>query len=87
MNTVPQMADYLRILPEIVLSIFGMIIMVLDPLLEERGRAKILGTVGLIGSLVALASTFCMARQPGPGFWNMVQVDAFSVFFHFLVRP
>ena len=85
MNTVPQMADYLRILPEIVLSIFGMIIMVLDPLLEERGRAKILGTVGLIGSLVALASTFCMARQPGPGFWNMVQVDAFSVFFHFLV--
>ena len=85
MNTTLQTADYLRILPEIVLSIFGMIIMVLDPLLEERGRAKILGAVGLIGSLVALVSTLCMARQPGPGFWNMVQVDAFSVFFHFLI--
>ena len=85
MNTAPQIADYLRILPEIVLSIFGMIIMVLDPLLEERSRAKILGAVGLVGSLVALVSTFCMAKQPGPGFWNMVQVDAFSVFFHFLV--
>ena len=85
MNTVPQTADYLRILPEIVLSIFGMIIMVLDPVLEERRRAKTLGIVGLVGALVALASTFCMARQPGPAFWNMIQVDAFSVFFHFLV--
>jgi NADH-quinone oxidoreductase subunit N len=85
MNTTPQVADYLRILPEIVLAIFGMIIMVVDPLLEERSRAKILGAVGLIGALVALVSTFCMARQPGAAFWNMVQVDSFSVFFHFLV--
>jgi NADH-quinone oxidoreductase subunit N len=85
MNTTPQVADYLRILPEIILSIFGMLIMVLDPLLEDRSRAKILGAVGLIGAFVALVSTFCMARQPGAAFWNMVQVDAFSVFFHFLV--
>ena len=85
MNTVPQIADYLRILPEIVLSIFGMVIMVLDPLLEERSRAKILGAVGLVGALVALVSTFCMAKQPGPGFLEHGQVDAFSVFFHFLI--
>ena len=85
MNTIPQSADYLRILPEIILSIFGMIIMLFDPLLEERRRAKILGAVGLIGALIALVSTFCMAKKPGPGFWNMIQVDAFSVFFHFLV--
>ena len=31
MNTISQSADYLRILPEIVLAIFGMAIMVLDP--------------------------------------------------------
>jgi len=85
MNGTPQIADYLRILPEIVLSIFGMAVMLLDPLLEERRRAKVLGGVGLVGALVALVSTFCMAKQPGPAFWNMVQVDSFSVFFHFLV--
>ena len=85
MNNVPQIADYLRILPEIILSIFGMAIMLLDPLLEERRRAKVLGGVGLAGALVALVSTFCMARQPGPAFWNMVQVDAFSVFFHVVI--
>src|SRR5262245_35217090 len=85
MNGTPQTADYLRILPEIVLAIFGMAIMLLDPLLEERRRAKVLGGVGLVGALVALVSTFCMAQQPGPAFWNMIQVDSFSVFFHFLV--
>lgn len=85
MNATPQTADYLRILPEIVLSVFGMIIMVLDPLLEERGRAKILGGVGLFGALAAFVSTFCMAKQPGAAFWSMIQVDGFSVFFHFLV--
>ena len=85
MNGTPQIADYLRILPEIVLSIFGMAVMLLDPLLEEHRRAKVLGGVGLVGALVALVSTFCMAKQRGPAFWNMVQVDSFSVFFHFLV--
>jgi len=67
------------------LSVFGMAVMLLDPLLEERRRAKVLGGVGLVGALVALVSTFCMAKQRGPAFWNMVQVDSFSVFFHFLV--
>src|ERR1041384_2767070 len=85
MNMTPQTADYLRILPEIILSLFGMAIMLIDPLLKEHRRAKVLGGVGLVGALVALVSTFCMAKQPGPAFWNMVQVDSFSVFFHFLV--
>jgi len=31
---IPQAADYIRVLPEIVLSLFGMAIMVLDPLLK-----------------------------------------------------
>ena len=35
-QSLPQAADYIRILPEIMLSIFGMIIMLLDPVLDER---------------------------------------------------
>ena len=35
-QSVPQAGDYIRILPEIVLSIFGMIVMLLDPVLDER---------------------------------------------------
>jgi hypothetical protein len=30
----PQTADYMRILPELVLTIFGMLVMVVDPLLD-----------------------------------------------------
>jgi NADH-quinone oxidoreductase subunit N len=82
---IPQAADYVRILPEIVLSLFGMMVMVVDPLLDERRSQRTLGSIALIGSLVALASVFYQALQPGFAFWNMVKVDAFSVFFHFLV--
>jgi len=84
-SALPQWQEYLRILPEIVLSLFGMAIMVADPLLPGRAGRKILGTIGLFGALLALLSTFCMAKQPGMGFWNMVQVDRFSVFFHVLI--
>jgi NADH-quinone oxidoreductase subunit N len=84
-QAIPQAADYVRILPEIVLAIFGMIVMVLDPLMDERSSQKTLGVVALIGSLTALIATLFQAQYPGLGFWNMVRVDSFSVFFHFLV--
>jgi NADH-quinone oxidoreductase subunit N len=84
-QVIPQAADYIRILPEIVLAIFGMIVMVLDPLMDERRSQKTLGAIALIGSLAALMATLFQAQYPGLGFWNMVRVDSFSVFFHFLV--
>jgi len=84
-QVIPQAADYIRILPEIVLAIFGMIVMVLDPLMDERSSQKTLGALALVGSLAALIATLFQAQYPGLGFWNMVQVDSFSLFFHFLV--
>src|SRR3981081_1396374 len=84
-SMLPQGADYMRILPELVLSIFGMLIMVVDPLLDEDNSHQSLGTIALIGSLAALVSTFWMAQYPGTAFWNMVRVEGFSVFFHVLV--
>src|SRR3981081_283952 len=84
-QVIPQAADYIRILPEIVLAIFGMIVMVLDPLMDERRSQKKLGAIALVGSLAALMATLFQAQYPGLGFWNMVRVDSFSVFFHVLV--
>ena len=82
---IPQASDYIRVLPEIVLSLFGMAIMVLDPLLKERRRQSTLGTIALLGSLAALAATWFQAQSPGFAFWNMIQVDAFTTFFHFVI--
>ena len=85
----PQAADYMRLLPEIVFTVFGMIIMVVDAAAQgqsKEGRIeRTLGVIALIGSLAALAATFVQAQYPGFAFWNMVQVDSFSVFFHFLI--
>src|SRR6202522_1773249 len=81
----PQSADYTRVLPEIVLTVFGMIVMMLEPLLDERTGQKILGLIAFVGSIAALGATWFMAQAPGLAFWNMVQVDGFSVFFHVLI--
>jgi len=85
LSAAPQAADYIRILPEIVLTLFGLAIMLVDPLIDEQRGPKLLGWLGMAGALSALAATVYQAWFPGLGFWNMVQVDAFSVFFHLVV--
>jgi NADH-quinone oxidoreductase subunit N len=84
-RTVPQSEDYARILPELVLSGFGMIVMSLEPLLDEKKSEKVLGALALLGALAGLAATWFMAQSPGLAFWDMVQVDGFSIFFHVLI--
>ena len=84
-STMPDSADYIRILPEIVLALFGMAIMVLDPLLDERDSQKTLGGIALVGSIAAILATLFQAKLPGTALWDMVRVDDFSVFFHLLV--
>jgi NADH-quinone oxidoreductase subunit N len=84
-QTLPQGAEYVRILPEIVLSLFGMTIMLLDPLVDERTSQKSLGSLALIGVAAAIAATLYQSPYPGLGFWGMVKVDSFSIFFHMVV--
>lgn len=84
-QTLPQAADYIRILPELLLSIFGIIVMLLEPLIDERRNQRILGGIALLGALAAIAASVYQAQYPGFAFWNMVRVDSFSVFFHVLV--
>jgi NADH-quinone oxidoreductase subunit N len=85
-NMIPN-SDYIRILPEIVLSVSGMIIMLLDPIMDERRSQRTLGVLALLGAIAALAATCYQAQQQfwGFGFWEMVKVDPFSIFFHVVV--
>ena len=84
-QTLPHAADYIRVLPEIILSIFGMLVMVLEPLFDERRTQKSLGAIALVGSIAAIAASIYQSQYAGFAFWNMVRVDSFSVFFHVLV--
>ncbi len=85
MSGAPGFADYVRILPEIVLSVFGIVIMLLDPVLDEENSQKTLGGIALVGSVAAILATLYQSQLPGMAFWDMVRVDNFSVFFHLLV--
>jgi len=84
-QVIPQTADYIRILPELVLSAFGILVMLLEPLVDEEKSQKTLGLIAFAGTLVGLVSTWYMAQYPGLAFSDMLRVDSFSVFFHFLI--
>jgi len=84
-QTIPQISDYVRILPEIVLAVFGMAVMLLDPLVDDEHSRRTLGVLALAGTICGLIATWYMAQSPGLAFSGMVRADSFSVFFHALV--
>jgi NADH-quinone oxidoreductase subunit N len=84
-QAIPQGEDYIRILPELVLSAFGIVVMVLDPLVDEEKSQKTLGLIAFLGSLAGLAATWFMAQSPGLAFSKTIRVDSFSAFFNYLV--
>ena len=77
--------DYIRILPELVVSVCGMMIMLADPVLPPSGNKKILGLIALAGVLAGLMATAIQAESYGNAFFDMVRVDAFSIFFHVVI--
>ena len=76
---------YIRILPELVVSLFGIIIMLVDPILPDNSPKKPLGVLAVIGVLLGMAATYYQTDYYGSAFSNMVSVDTFSVFFYFVI--
>ena len=77
--------DYIRILPELVLGVFGIIAMMADPLIPEQGSKKPLGIIAVVGLLAGLVATAYQTGYYGSAFYNTISVDTFSVFFHVVV--
>jgi len=77
-------SDLIRFLPEIILTVMGTALMVLDPVLHKRssyafGHLSIAALVAGIGAAVLAFS------QPGPAFGGMLIVDGFATYFRILV--
>jgi NADH-quinone oxidoreductase subunit N len=80
------MNDALRILPEIILTVAGVFVMVIDALLRKHSSRKSLGWLAVLGALAALAASLWQYQlPPGTAYFGVVQTDAFSVFFHVLI--
>jgi NADH-quinone oxidoreductase subunit N len=75
-----------RILPEVILTIAGVLIMLVDPLLPRTFNRKAVGWFSVLAMVIAFAaSAWQLDLQPGTAYFGVVQTDAFSVFFHLLI--
>jgi NADH-quinone oxidoreductase subunit N len=80
----PPLQDLYRISPEIVLCVFGMLIMLIDPFLPA-GRKRSMGWLAFVGTLVALGSLRYMFMNLGSAYSGLLRVDLFSLFVHGIV--
>jgi len=82
--------NLLAILPEVTLTLTGILVMLIESLLFPGQSRKFLGWIGILGTLVSgLAALWqhVYVRHCGPltGFYDTIQVDNFSIFFHLLI--
>src|ERR1700724_544897 len=80
----PPIQDLYRIAPEIVLCGFGMLVMLLAPVVA-KSRRGVLASVALLGAALALASTFFPAMYPGLAYSGLFRADSLSLFVHWFV--
>jgi NADH-quinone oxidoreductase subunit N len=83
-NAFPTSAEYFRILPEIILTITGVLIVFLEAIRREDQK-KAFGPLAIVGLAAALVASVSAASDPGAAFSNMLIIDGFASFFRFLV--
>jgi NADH-quinone oxidoreductase subunit N len=83
-NYLPQAVEYIRILPEIVLCVFGIVVMMLEAV-TSPGQKSQLGTLSLVAITIAFFANLYAIGSAGDAFHNMITVDPFGTFFRALV--
>ena len=84
--------NLLALLPEIILTIIGVLVMLIEPVIPPNRSRKGLGWLAILGTVAAGAATWYQHRwidseggAPITGFYRTVQIDEFSIFFHLLI--
>lgn len=73
-------ADFIRILPELVLSVFALLVMMLEPV-TPREHKKVLGWIAIAGVVLAGLAAAGIRYFPGSAFSASVSNDGFSLYF------
>src|ERR1700683_4703615 len=81
---IPRPEDLIRVLPETLWCIFGVLLMLLQPFTRNR---HVLSFFALLGAILGTSATIYAYTTVGAGsaFRGLIQLDAFSIFFHLLV--
>ena len=78
--------NILGLLPEYILTLTGILIMLATPLVPPARGRKLFGWIAIAGTAAAgIASYFQIQLGTIHAFFNTIQVDAFSAFFHILI--
>jgi NADH-quinone oxidoreductase subunit N len=77
----PTAAEYGRVLPEIILTLAGVLIMFLEAVM--KGDRRVLGVAAAVALAAAIPAT--LAASPGPAFQGMLLIDGLATFFRVLV--
>lgn len=83
-NFIPSAAEYIRVLPEIILTLCATLIMILEGALGARGKS-VISAVSYLALAAAGAASFQAFANPGPAFQGMLLIDGFATFFRVLV--
>jgi NADH-quinone oxidoreductase subunit N len=79
-------APVLRILPEAILLITGVIITLVEAVLAKNASRKPLGWLAVVGTLLTLTASLLQLQLPaGMAYFGTIQTDDFSSFFHVLI--
>ncbi len=83
-NFSPSPDDLLRFSPEIILTVAGTLLMVLDPLFAKR-FPKLFGHLAILALALATWGAVAANAVPGASFSDLLVVDGFATFFRVLV--
>src|SRR6202051_423735 len=81
---IPRPEDLIRVLPEAIWCLFGVLLMLLQPVTRNR---HVLSFFAILGTILGTTSTIYAYTTvgPGPTFHGLIQFDSFSIFFHLLI--
>jgi NADH-quinone oxidoreductase subunit N len=71
------------ILPAVVLSVFGIAVMVAEPFVQDRNKSN-LGWLAFAGTIAGMLALLPMAGNRGQWYSNLWVVDDYSIFFTFV---
>ena len=80
----PSGADYIRILPEILMTVVGTLIMILEAILGDKTR-NFYGHLTIATLLASIWASVVANTVPGEAFSNMLIIDGYATFFRILV--
>src|ERR1700676_3937033 len=79
---IPRPEDLIRVLPETVWCVFGVLLMLLQPFTRRR---NVLNSAAILGTALGTVATLFAGSPGGSAFSGLLQMDPFSVFFHLLI--